>query len=97
MVLVEELIIYYHVDENGNDSTVAQTYASIRGIMKGHVLALYYFCFYKNQITYTPLHMIYSMDEMTRAQVLKLLRKKSRNRKLSIRAEYIVICMYENQ
>ncbi len=63
--------------------------------MKGHVPAPY-FSFEKSQISSKPLCMICSMDEMGRAQVLKLTRKKSRNRKLSRRKKNTVKYMHEN-
>ena len=68
-VLAEELMMY--VDDSGDDSTVAQSNTSIHRMMKGHVPAPY-FSFDKSQITSRPLCMICSMDEMARAQVLKL-------------------------
>ena len=71
-VLAEELMMY--VDDSGDDTTVAQSNTSIRRMMKGHVPAPY-FSFDKSQITSRPLCMICSMDEMARAQVLKLPKK----------------------
>ena len=63
--------------------------------MKGHVPAPC-FSFDKSQITSRPLCMICSMDEMARAQALKLPRKKSINRNLSRRTQYTVKCILEN-
>ena len=63
-----------YIDDSGDGTTVAQSNRSIRRMMKGHVPAPY-FSFNKSQITSRPLCMIYSMDEMARAQVLKLPKK----------------------
>ena len=63
-----------YVDDSGDDTTVAQSNTSIRRMMKGHVPAPY-FSFDKSQISSRPLCMICSMDEMARAQDLKLPKK----------------------
>ena len=91
-VLAEELMMFVDNSTADDESTTKQKTFEIR---RGHTPAPYS-TFGKTEQKKRPLCMICSMDEMARAQVLKLSATKARNRKFSRRSKYIVKCKHLN-
>ena len=95
-VLAEELMTYVDTNNNEDDNSGMSSILHLRNkTMRGHVPAPY-FSFSKTETTNRPLCMICSMEEMAKAQVLKLPRGQARNRKVARRSKYLVKCMHEN-
>ncbi len=94
-VLTEELMTYVDI-QNEEDSFCRSTNKQLTSrIMNGHTAAPY-FSFSKLSIAHRHLCMVCSMDEMAKAQVLKLPANKIRNQKFSRRTKYLVKCMHED-
>ena len=74
LVLVEEIIVYVHTTDDGDDNSGVSTYVHMRlPAMRGHIVPAPYFSFKHTEITNSrSLCMTFSMEEMAKAQVLQL-------------------------
>ena len=95
-VLAKELMAYVYTTDHGDDNSGVSFNVHLRMYeMRGHIPAPY-FSFDRNEIITRPLCMICSMEEMVKAQVFQLTRRKSQNRKIARRTKYLEKCMHEN-
>jgi len=95
-VLAEELMAYVDINDDRDENSEMSSFIRTRkNSMRGHVPAPY-FSFDRTETANRPVCMICSMEEMAKAQVLKLPRNKTKNRKMARRTKYLVKCMHDN-